>query len=300
MLIFIAAITSTLKLSIFNPKVLNRAVLSDEYVNGVYDTILDHFKTLSIPNGIEEDAYRKIITKDIVNADVKAYFNSKLFNRTEYSFSTSTLNIEKNLTNNILQQFKNEGVIITDETEQDIYTFVKTSINQYTSSIKIDYLDYYNQIIDTYKLALVIILAVASVISAVLIVFLFQLNKYPHKTFRYMFFSASSATLMTAVLAIYITASKIFENISITPKYFYNAVVQVLNSYLLLLWLSVILLALLSALMIFLVKISKKRQKKKLEAYLSSPQHFRKHQNRRSSSVNDALDSETPHEISNS
>lgn len=291
MLIFITTVVSSLELSVFNEKVLNKAITSDEYIDGVYHTILDDMKTLSIPNGVEKNTYQKALTKDLVANDVRNYYKSKLVKKTEYDFSNSTKQIEHSLTDNVIKQFEKENIIVTEDTKDGIYQFVKIASANYVSEIKIDYLNYYNRITDAYSLALIISLAVATILVTVLILFIFQLNKFHHQSLRFLFFSFSSSALMIATLSIYISASNLFENISVTPKYFQNAIVDFLNSFLVVLWISFVILCMISALMLYLVKLKKAKELKRLEAYLNSPKHL-KRKSRREKSNSDLKNTE--------
>lgn len=149
------------------------------------------------------------------------------------STTIDTSNLETKLETDINNYLESENIIINSE-EQTAISILKTNIiNYYQTYLTIPYLDLIINIINNYHSIYYIIAVILIILIIISSFILYRLYNHYRPRRRYFAYSLISSGLITFTLPAIIYFGKFVDKISLSPRYIYDFITSVGNTYLL-------------------------------------------------------------------
>lgn len=208
---------------LFNKALLLDSVNKTSYYNSIMDYTLEKVEALAIPMGLQPEVFDNVFTLDETYAEGKAIMQANL-NGKEYTPDTSK--VVDRLVSNINIYLNQQNLKITSEQQANITTFANTVANEYAHNLSLPYIKYYTNIRNMFAKLVYIGMPVLLVLSAFAVFLLLKLHSWLHRALRYIAYSTLAASLMTAILPIFLLINGSYKHLNISPEYFYNFMVN--------------------------------------------------------------------------
>lgn len=253
---------------LFNKTLILDSMNKTSYYNSIITYTQEKAESLAIPIGIPAEVFNDVFTLDETYAEGNALIKAKLNGA---NYTPDTTNVKQRIVANINTYLTTQNLSVTSEQKANITTFAQTVADEYSNNLSIPYLQYYVQLRNMVSKLVMIGLPVFLLLSLFAIVLLIKLHTWMHRALRYIAYSTLAASLMTAVLPIYILAKGVYRRINISPEYFYNFVMSyITQSIFTFLYISLLLLAI-SAAIIVVIYFRRRELTKKRPHHHHSP-----------------------------
>ncbi len=162
--------------SLLSKNNLKAAFDENDYYYNVYDIILDSCKSDIMPSGFDEKVLNNVITESKVHEEINKLVDSLYDNK---KVELSTEEMKKTLHQNVEAQIQEGNHEVNKETQENIKEFENSIINIYKNNISYSentinqIRGYLNKVIIAVKIAIIVL----AIITAVLMVLLFFINK---------------------------------------------------------------------------------------------------------------------------
>lgn len=215
----IAAMLMAIKIGFFNKELIFE---SFDKVNFYYEVQQEIYKQMGyeiVPTGLETNLLDGTISIEKVHEDINAYIEA-CFDNKEYTIDTAE--IEEAIYENIMEQFNNMDRQNDPGTQEHAKKFVSNIIEKYPELIEFPYM---RQFADTWRkvdLIVMIVIGLAVVMGLFCAVFLILLQRWKHRSLRYITYATLASALMTVGLPAYLLIGKSYKGLGIKPVYLYN------------------------------------------------------------------------------
>ena len=208
---------------VFNNALILDSVNKTAYYNAIMDYTLDKSQSLAIPMGLQPEVFDNVFTLDETYAEGNTLLQANL-NGNEYIPDTSK--VVNRLVSNINLYLKQNSLTVTNEQQTNITTFANIVANEYFQSLSLPYIKYYTNLRNMVSKLVYVGIPVLLLLSAFAIFLLMKMQRWVHMSLRYIVYSTLAASLMTAILPVYLLITGSYKHLNITPEYFYNFMVH--------------------------------------------------------------------------
>lgn len=210
-----------INIGIFNENIIFQKLNETNYYENIKTTIEDNIEAILLPSGIPSS-----VMNDVIKLD-KVYLNSKttienLFAGKETTIDTTEMkstfrkNLEEYMEENNITQFEDQGIeILAEEISK-----------QYKSAMQFSFVKYFVKYKEMYQKVIKILIPILIVLILIMIIILFVMQKYKHKSLRYIAYADTATGLMLIIAPSILLISEFYKKINISPQYFYNFLVE--------------------------------------------------------------------------
>lgn len=258
------------ELGLFNSRVFFDSMEKTEYYKNTYEAVKKKSVELGRPLMLPEYVYDDVFDVKQVKNDIQENFKAQL---SGISYTIDTSDINSRLNDNINEFARNENIELGEQQKTTIASFVSQIENEYKNYININYITYYTSLRVMYARWFLKIIAVLALLSILAVFIIIKDHKYVHRGIRYITYSTLSAAIMTGVVPMYLYAKGQYRRLGITPAYYYNMLVRVADKSILTFMYIAGVYLLISAGLIILTVILKKKLKEKNSKHRHSHHH---------------------------
>lgn len=198
-----------------------------DYYASVEATFYENAKDLTMPIGLPGSTVEGIVSSDTIYNDVKGYVVNSIQGK-EYEFSTDEL--KSNLEKNVRAYFESQGLTMTSEQEATIPEYTQMIADDYQETLKFPFVQYFAKAKELMKKITIAVSVVCVVLSVVIIWLLLGMQRWKHRSVRYIIYSAIAAAVMTGVPGIVSFATGFYKRINISTEYLYHAVTKYISN----------------------------------------------------------------------
>ncbi len=211
-----------------NETVLTEAVMKSNYAIELRETLYEESEAITLPIGLPVEVIEGIFDLE----DIKTHLSMSLkatVNNKEYIPDTE--DITTKLLENINAYLEREQLELSEEQEIYLQEYLDLIEEEYINNINLIVIEkampYWNSFMSYAGYAVMGML----VLAVIIIIVLFKLYHWRHKPLRFITYSTLAAFLMSVILPTALYISRFYERISVTPKYFYIAMVYILDEF---------------------------------------------------------------------
>ena len=198
--------------------------MSDDYISSARADFFEAEKAYAQPNGVDESVYKDIFTYSSFKSCISNYFIKTVNNGAQYDISSDTKSMRDALTKALEDSYTKDGIEITPSVKTDIDSFTAQTFVIFSKVITVKYIEKYAQICTAYSRGAAICTFAVLIVACMLIWALFRLSGMRHHAMNYLIYALSSSAILTAVPAVWGGCTKIWQHITLTPDYVFNAV----------------------------------------------------------------------------
>ncbi len=218
LLILILYLCLGFSFGVFNNQSVIKNLNKSNYYSEVYNQLDKDAKELISKAGFPVTVLEDVITFERVYVGGRNYVANTLSGN---DADINTMNLREDLTHNIDTYLSEQGIRRTDEQNDGIDELISELEENYVSSIELEFINYYRD----YKVKFInlirIMLPILLLIIGGLCLCIFKLNRYKHRSLRYINYSFIASSLMVILFATYLLISKQYAKIDALPD-FYN------------------------------------------------------------------------------
>lgn len=213
-----------------------------DYYAGVEESFHEKCKDLSTPIGLPETVLEGIVESETIHQDVKGYVTSAVNGQT-YVFETDGMKIR--LEQNVREYFASQGWEMNAEQEATIPEYTQLIADEYVASVKVPFVEKFATAKRLFQKILLIGMPVMIILAGIIIALLLGMQRWKHRSIRYVAYSAFATTIMVAIPGIVALKSGFYEKINISTEYLYYALVKYIENglwvfvYLAVVWLAI-------------------------------------------------------------
>lgn len=256
----IVSILAAIRIGFFNKELIFEYLDKVDFYSEVQQEVYKQISYEIVPTGLELNLIDETIPIEKVHNDVNGYIQA-CFDDVEYRIETAE--IEDAMYKNIMDQFENMERQEDAGTQEHARRFISNIIEKYPDIIKFPYIKEFAGICTKMEPLLTMIMIAAAVMGIVCILFLLLLQRWKHRSLRYIIYAVLAAALMTVAVPAYLLIRKTYEGLGIRPVYLYNFCMEYIKASLLsFIWIGIGLLGS-SVFLMIVVKLMKERLKKR-------------------------------------
>lgn len=212
---------------LFRSNLILECAGNTSYYESVYDTLVKDCTLLGRPMMLPKETFQDIFNQADLYNDVKQAFFANLDNR---NYSPDTATIRKKLTDNIYRYAREQQIELGQEQEKTIQSFVSSIEKEYADSLNIPFISYYSNFKGMYNKFFLMLLAVVLGLAGIAFLFLMRSYKHKHRSLRYVTYSTLAAAMMIGVPPLFLYLQGSYKSLGIKPEYFFNLIVEIVNS----------------------------------------------------------------------
>lgn len=256
MMIFFFTLLIVLQATFLNKNFIIGEINDSNYYSELSSEITEKLIGLGNASGIDEDFFTGLVDEIMLREDVGAYVKSFYSGK---EVAVDPTNFKQQLSTSLDQYIKDHNLKVSDEAKAGLDTFIKEAVDIYTNKIELPYLGivggYFNKLLKP-VLYVTIGCGILILIVAVIII---ATNRWKHRAYRYLSYSLLGSLLMTLAIPVAAYLINKLDKLAIMSRALYNLYYSCVTSFLNSFFIAAILLALLSALTIFLHSRRRKR-----------------------------------------
>ncbi len=233
-----------------------------DYYKGAEEDFYQDAKDYTIPVGLPVEVVEGIVDSETVYSDITGYVTASV-NHMEYSFQTDDL--QSRLTENIYDYFRKEGLQMNEEQITTVPEYTQMVADIYMENMKVDFVTLLGKINTTLGGYLWIGALVCFALSAVLILMLVKLHRWPHRGVRFVAYSSIATVVFVLTPVVLAWILQKFMKPNIAPEYLYYALMNYCASglrifiYLAIGWIAI------TAALILLIRYLKKNSSRRVK-----------------------------------
>lgn len=193
---------------------------SKDYYSDVEAFFYEDAKDYTLPSGLPVEIVDGIVDSDTVHDDVRGYVRASL-KGSGYTFATEEL--KENLTANIYAYFSEQGVEMTQLQSETLPEYAQNIADLYEEDMKVPVVNMIPGIRAVFLKVIAVILAVEAVLGAAIVITLLKMQRWKHRSMRYMVYSTLATAGMTVIPAIFALSSGFYKKINISSRHMYYA-----------------------------------------------------------------------------
>lgn len=213
-----------------NSSVLISAIMKTNYSVELMEAMYVECESITLPIGLPIEVVHNIFDLEDVKRDVSASVKASV---EENEFNPDTTLIREKLLDNIDVYLEEENLQLSDEQNEYLEEYLTLIEDEYKDNIEMVVITrampYWNSFLDVALVAVIGIIVLATII----IIAIVKMYSWRHRALRFITYSTLSAFLMSVILPVVIYVSHFYERLSISPKYFYMAMIYMIDEFLL-------------------------------------------------------------------
>jgi len=207
----------------FNKTLILDSLNKTSYYNAIMDYTLDKSQSLAIPMGLKPEVFDNVFTFEETYAEGNALIHANLDGK-EYIPNTSK--VVDRLVSNINLYLKQNDLKVTNDQQANITTFSNIIADEYSKNLSVPYIKYYTSLRNIFSKLAYVGIPVFLLLSAFAIFLLIKMQRWIHRSLRFIAYGTLAASLMTAGLPVFLLITGSYKRLNVTPEYFYNFIVH--------------------------------------------------------------------------
>ena len=212
-----------------NTGVLTGAIMKTNYSVELMEALYTDCESLTLPIGLPVEVVHDIFDLEDIKKDVSASVKATVDGE---QYKPDTAQIRSKLLDNINSYLEEEGLELSEEQEVYLEEYLTLIEDEYTDNIELvvvaKAMPYWNSFV---KIAGIVAIGMI-VLAGVIIVTIIMMHRWVHRALRYITYSTIAAFLMSVILPLVLYVSRFYERLSISPKYFYVAMIYIIDEFL--------------------------------------------------------------------
>lgn len=208
---------------VFNKKVVESKVNESNFYNETYSLVYSRAKEVAEDAGLPEEVFREVITLERVYVGGK-YYAEDVLDGKEPVFQTQKL--EKELEDNINRYLSEKNIKATAELKAGTRELVQRILQEYQRGIQFDFIRSVGRLRKAYIRVLEGALPAIYLLLLLIILFLFKIQRYPHRMLRYINYGLLGASLLTAAVAAGMLLMKVYGRLPVEDGYYKNFLIR--------------------------------------------------------------------------
>ena len=208
---------------VFNKTLILDSLNKTSYYNAIMDYTIDRAQSLAIPMGLQPEVFDNVFTLEETYAEGNALIDANL---DEQDYIPNTSKVVDRLVANINTYLKEKNLTATSEQQANITTFANTIAGEYTKNLSIPYIKYYTSLRNMFSKLVYVGIPLLLLLSAFAIFLLIKMQRWIHRSLRFIAYSTLAASLMTAGLPVFLLITGSYKHLNVSPEYFYNFIVH--------------------------------------------------------------------------
>ncbi|MDD2362164.1 MAG: hypothetical protein PHH84_04305 [Oscillospiraceae bacterium] len=246
--ITLLVISISLQLTIFD---IN--YISDKMDNDYYDSVIDSLTTtlkddISPPSGMPEEVFDDLFNRYIIMEDTQASINA-ILTGIDYSYDSTRVH---DILLNRFTKYANEKNVKISDTNFD--TLIDYCLVVYERHISLPFMKSFSSVRRLFDNTFTYLLLAVSTALILLIIFLFAIHRFKHRAIRYCIYSLFASALLVIPFPIFLLIQGAYRKISLSPVHVKELFVSLIQTSLVWLLISGLLIAALGFALIPLVK----------------------------------------------
>lgn len=213
----------------FSRSTFDKNMSANHYYDSVKVDIYNDAETITIPTGLPTEILDNVFTSFKVSQDVSRYIDANLNGK---SYTPDTKGMSEKLRSNIMNYLNREGLILSQEQEANIDSYIASIEKSYTDTVKMPLISEFVKARVFYQKIFFIGLAVCVLFIVLCVLMIIKMQLWFHRALRYFAYSTLATGLMTSILPLYILNSGFYKRINLSPEYFYNFVTDYITNIL--------------------------------------------------------------------
>ena len=213
-----------------NTGVLTGAIMNTNYSIELMESLYTGCESLTLPIGLPMEVVHDIFDLEDIKKDVSASVKATIDGE---KYEPDTTAIRTKLLANINKYLEEEQLELSEEQQVYLEEYLTLIEDEYVDNIEmvivVKAMPYWNSFVKIAGLAAMGMIVLAGVI----IVAIIMMHRWVHRALRYITYSTIAAFLMSVCLPTVLYVSHFYERLSISPKYFYVAMVYIIDEFLL-------------------------------------------------------------------
>lgn len=256
MLIFFFTLLVILQSTFLNKNFILNEINDTNYYTDLSSEITEGLINLGNASGIDESFFTGIVDEVTLRENVSSYIKG-FYSGKDPSIDSAAF--QSQLTTKLEQYIKDNNLKVSDEAQAGLETFIREACDIYINRIELPYLGlaagYFHKLLNP-----VLYVTIAAGILILLIgIIIIATNRWKHRAYRYLSYSTIGAFLMTLAVPILVYVIDKLDKLALQSQALFNLYYTCVTSFLNSFFYAAVLLALLSALFIFLHSRNRKR-----------------------------------------
>lgn len=238
-----------------NTGVLTGAIMNTNYSIELMDSLYEECESLTLPIGLPVEVVNDIFDLENLKKDVSASVKASL-DGVEYIPDTTL--IRSKLSDNINKYLEKEQLKLSEEQEWYLEEYLQLIESEYVDNIEFvvitEAMPYWNSFI---RIAGFVALGII-VLMGIIIFAIIRMHQWLHRGLRFITYSTIATFLMSVIPPIAIYVSHFYERLNVSPKYFYVAMIYIIDEFLIFSIKMGCFHAIISAILLGCIQVSKK------------------------------------------
>lgn len=213
-----------------NTGVLTSAVLKSNYCVELMEAMYIECESITLPIGLPVEVVHDIFDLEDIQKDVSASVKASVEG---YEYKADTALIKGKLLRNISAYLTEEKLVLSEEQEVYLEEYVTLIEDEYKNNIEMVVvtraMPYWNSFLKVAGIASLFI----TFLVIVIIVTLIKMYHWRHRALRFITYATLAAFIMSVALPAVLYCWHFYERLSISPKYFYLAMIYIIDDFLL-------------------------------------------------------------------
>ena len=256
MLIFFFTLLVILQSTFLNKNFILNEINDTNYYTDLSSEITEGLIDLGNASGIDEAFFTGVVDEITLRENVSSYIKSFYSGKDPAIDATA---FKSTLTTKLEQYIKDNDLKVSDEAKAGLDTFIREACDIYINRIELPYLGlaagYFHKLLNP----VLYVTIGAGVLILLIGIIIIATNRWKHRAYRYLSYSLLGAFLMTVAVPVLIYLIDKIDKLALRSQALFSLYYTCVTSFLNSLFLAAVILALLSALFIFLHSRSRKR-----------------------------------------
>ena len=205
--------------SFFNISSIEKCMFSSGYYMEAYEQFCTDVEDIVIPTGFPYETFSNITDAAYMKNAIIRYVHNVIKVNIK---GTNVADIENAVKENAAEYLRGEGIEITREYDTVINELAAYICNSYKEKILNKWFLYLGYMRNSFLKNIKISVIPISVITLLSATVLFLIQKWKHRTFRYLAYSSTAAAVLTVAGPTVLYFSEIYKKLYFQPKYFYD------------------------------------------------------------------------------
>ena len=228
------AVFAGLKITVVNENRVAEIFTNSEYVNALYNDVLDYSKDMCLKCSIPQDSINDVITYKAVSDIESAYING-VFNKDEKYSETTYSDMINELKTELETSTKNmisaNGLEISEkQTDTGVQTFSQEIASYIKERVEFEFASNIQSVLNVSSPVTNIGIILFAVFSLAFFLLAISIEGKNYRSLRPVAFSFLGAALLNLLLVAFVGIVAIFKDLVIYPSYLCNSVMQYIYS----------------------------------------------------------------------
>ena len=228
------AVFAGVKISVLNETVISDVFTNSEYVDALYEDVLDYSRDMCMKNGIPQDYLKDTITYKNIKSIQKAYISGVLLKDESYSETTYSDKINKlcsRLETKTAEMIKNNDIEVSEkQVDVGAKTFSKEIATYLKGKVELSFVSDIQGILNVSTPVINVGIGLFAVLAFAFFLLTISIEGKNYRSIRPVAISFLSAALMNTLLVAFVGIVGIFKDLVIYPSYLCDSIHRYINT----------------------------------------------------------------------